>query len=569
VPIVEYIYFMLPKISDINTLKDDIIAGIVVFLVALPLCLGIAQASNPKQASSELTAETVLLDKVSQLTNVQSLPEYQAFQASRPKPIENPVNPLAGIIAGIIGGIIIGAVSKSHTSVSGPAAGLTAVVAAGILKLGLFEVFLVSTIIAGALQIVMGKLNWGIIGDYVPNAVIKGMLSAIGILLISKQIPHLIGWDKDPEGDESFQQPDGQNTFSEIIESFNHISFNAAMIGVIGILILILFETQFIKRIKLFKYLPGQLIVVIVGVLLSSFFNRQGNSLESDQIVRLPIFNSIDDIMSGLKSPSWSSFGNIHVWLTGLTVALVASLETLLGIEAVDKIDKFERITPTNHELIAQGLGNMASGLLGGLPLTSVIVRSSANIEAGAKTKRSAIIHGALLLLALLIFPQYLNLIPNSALAAILIFTGYKLAKISLFKQMYQMGWNQFAPFLITIIAILGTDLLKGVIIGMAIGLFFVLKSNYHKSFLIINDGNDYYLKLKNEVSFLDKSRIKNALINLPNGATLIIDTTMCNFMDLDVQEEIRQFIVRSPLSNIKVELNRLNNHRFLFDKIT
>lgn len=516
-----------------SDLKSDLPAGLVVFLVALPLCLGVAQASNPTG-----------LDVI---------------------------KPLSGLIAGIVGGIIIGFVSGSKLSVSGPAAGLTAVVGSSITTLGTFELFLCATIVAGFLQIIMGIAKLGVVGAYIPNTVIKGMLSAIGIILILKQFPKLIGWDIDPEGDETFIQVDGENTFTEIIQALNHISPVALLIGIVGIIILTIYELPQVKKITLLTYIPGPLIVVLAGVFINQYFVQNGNTykLDSEHLVNLINIANPADMMNYLPRPNFAGLLQYKVWLVAITIALVASLETLLGVEAIDKIDPEKANTPTNRELLAQGSGNFISGLLGGLPLTSVIVRSSANVNSGAKSKLSTIIHGFLLLISLLFLAPLINKIPNAALAAILIFTGYKLAKISLFKLMYSKGWDQFIPFIVTIVAILLTDLLKGVVVGIIVGLFFVTRSNYRTAITVINDGSNYLLKLKKEVSFLNKLKVKNTLSAIPNNSYLLIETTSANFIDLDVQEEIVEFISTCKARNIRLEIKSAYGKKFLFNNIT
>ena len=514
-----------------SNLKKDIPSGLVVFLVALPLCLGVAQASNPVGADL--------------------------------------IKPISGLIAGIIGGIVIGLISGSPLSVSGPAAGLTAVVASSVTQLGTFELFLCSTIIAGLLQIIMGVCRLGVFGAYIPNTVIKGMLSAIGIILILKQFPKLIGWDKDPEGDETFLQVDGENTFTEILTSINNISPVALLIGALGIFILIFYERPTIKKIKAFQIIPGPLVVVLIGVFINYLFLNQQNTfaLDAEHLVKLDVLKTPADLISKLPVPKWSGFFSYEVWLIGFTVAMVASLESLLGVEAVDKIDPDKRITPTNRELIAQGSGNMISGFLGGLPLTSVIVRSSANVNSGAKSKVATIIHGILLLVSLLFLAILINKIPYAALAAILIFTGYKLAKISLFKEMYKKGWDQFIPFIVTIVAILFTDLLKGVVVGIVVGLFYVIRSNFRTVLSFTKEGKKYTLKLTKEVSFLSKLQVKNALESVENNANLIIDCTNADFIDLDIQEEIRSFIDSAKDQyNIHVEVIDNSNKKYLFN---
>lgn len=504
----------------LQNVGSDFPASVVVFLVALPLCLGIALGSGAPLFS--------------------------------------------GIIAGIVGGIVIGSLSGSQLSVSGPAAGLTAIVFAAITKLQVYEAFLVAVVVAGLFQLVLGFLKAGIIGDYIPNSVIKGMLAAIGIILILKQLPHFVGYDKDFQGDESFSQIDKENTFSEIFNSFNAITPAALLIGLISIGILIIWETKFFKSRKLLTLIPGPLVVVIVAVLLNMLFNNNedyfhwGNKHVS--LVALPIAEDASMFVSFFMFPDFSYISNPQVWISGLTIAIVASLETLLGIEAVDKLDPFKRVTPTNRELKAQGVGNMVSGLIGGLPLTSVIVRSSANVMTGAKTKMSTIFHGFLLLLSVFFIPKVMNLIPLSGLAAILIFTGYKLAKVGLFKDFYRRGLDQFVPFVVTIVAILLTDLLVGIIVGILVGLFFMVRSNFKSSVVVVNDENRYLVRLRKDVSFLNKPIIKRKLEEVPANSSIIIDATRADFIDKDIIEEINNFLKHAHLKNITVEIKKSLN---------
>lgn len=494
---------------------SDFSASIVVLLVALPLCLGIALGSGAPLFS--------------------------------------------GIIAGVIGGIVVGLASGSQLSVTGPAAGLTVIVATAILKLQVFEAFLLAVVIAGILQIILGFIKAGVIGDYIPNSVIKGMLAAIGLILILKQFPHLIGYDADFGGDESFLQDNKENTFSGILSAINYITPAAIVIGIASLLILILWEQKFMKSQKWIQVIPGPLVVVLVGTLISVYFKmyQPDLALENKHLVSLPIAANLGDFFSFFTFPKLQYLKNPDVWITGVTLAIVASLETLLGLEAVDKLDPLKRVSPTNRELKAQGLGNIFSGLLGGLPLTSVVVRSSANVSAGAKTKMSAILHGVFMLLCVAFIPLILNKIPLSALAAILIFTGYKLAKVSLFKEFYQKGWDQFMPFVITIVAILMTDLLKGIIIGIGVGLFFMIRSNFRSSVFIVNDNNKFLFRLRKDVSFLNKPIVKKKLEEVPLNAFVLIDATRADFIDKDVIEEINNFIVHAHLKNIKVEIKK------------
>jgi MFS superfamily sulfate permease-like transporter len=496
-----------------QNLGADIPSSIVVFLVALPLCLGIALASNAPLFS--------------------------------------------GLIAGMVGGIVIGALSGSQLSVSGPAAGLTAIVAAAILKLPSFEAFLLSVFICGALQIILGFIKAGVIGDYVPNCVIKGMLAAIGLILILKQFPHLVGYDKDYAGDESFVQSNNENTFSSIAHAFRVITPVALLIGVLGIAFQVFWEKFSTKRGGFFKLIPAPLVVVLLGIGINALAQNWGRPLSAEQLVNLPTASSAGEFFSFFTAPDWSAIGNKEMWIAAVTLALVASLETLLSIEAIDDLDPYQRVTNKERELKAQGVGNMVSGLIGGLPLTSVIVRSSANVNAGAQTKMSAISHGILLLLCVAFVPRLLNLIPNAALAAVLIYTGYKLAKPALFRTFYRKGWDQFIPFVVTIVAILLTDLLKGVVIGIVVGLFFVFRSNFRSAVFVVHDANRYLFRLRKDVSFLNKAIIKNKLEEVPENAIVLIDASRADFIDRDVVETIEDFMIHAPLKNISVELKR------------
>jgi MFS superfamily sulfate permease-like transporter len=493
----------------------DIPASIVVLLVALPLCLGIALGSGAPLFS--------------------------------------------GIIAGISGAVIVGIFSGSQLSVSGPAAGLTVIVAAAITQLQSFEAFLLAVVLAGVIQLILGFVKAGVIGDYIPSAVIKGMLAAIGIILILKQLPHFIGYDADFEGDQAFAQEDQQNTFSEITGALRFITPSALIIGTISLSILMVWEMKLLKSIKLFNLIPGALIAVIAGILLNEYFKTANTiaALQSKQLVALPVAKNIQGFFAFFMHPDFGYLNNIMVWKSAFTIAIVASLETLLSIEAADKLDPLKRVTPPNRELKAQGIGNIVSGLLGGLPLTSVVVRTSANIAAGAQTKLSTITHGVLLFVCVLFIPSLLNKIPLSSLAAILIFTGYKLAKVSLFKNFFQKGWDQFVPFVVTIIAILVTDLLTGIIVGIFVGLFFMIRSNFHSSVLMVNDHNNYLIRLRKDVSFLNKPIIKNKLEHVPEDAFVMIDVTRADFIDKDIIEEINNFLCHAHLKNITVEVKK------------
>jgi MFS superfamily sulfate permease-like transporter len=502
----------------------DIPSAIVVFLVALPLCIGIAIASD--------------------------------------------ASPFSGLIAGVIGGVVVGLLSGSSLSVSGPAAGLAAIVASAIHDLGSFEIFLLASFLAGGLQLLFGFFKGGGIGRYVPNAVIKGMLAAIGILIILKQIPHFVGYDADPEGEESFIQPDGQNTFSELWIALSRFSPLATLIASVAAAILLFYETRFMKRQAWIKYVPGPLVAVISGVLLNMFLVPEGHALalSDEHVVQIPVFESLHELFGFITMPDWAAIGNYKVWITAFTLAIVASLETLLSLEAADKLDPQKRISPANRELYAQGTGNMLSALIGGLPVTSVVVRSSANINAGAKSKASAVLHGLLLMICVFAIPGILNMIPKAALASILILTGYKLANVALFKSYYQRGRQQFIPFIVTIIAIIFTDLLIGILVGILVGLYFVMRSNFRSSMIMVQDGDKYLIRFAREVSFLNKSRLVDYLQKIPDQSAVLIDPLRNEFMDRDIIETVNDFIASSEARDIRVYIMRDKRHDEIFD---
>ena len=495
-------------------LGNNLSASIVVLLVALPLCVGIALASG------------------------------------------TPI--FSGIIAGIIGGIVVGQLSGSHLSVSGPAASLTFVVSAMIIKLGSFETFLLAILIAGAFQILFAFLKGGIVGDYIPNAVIKGMVAAIGIILMMKQIPHLLGYDADFEGDESFLQDDHNNTITTILTAVNFLTPMSVLIGGVSMVLLIFWEQFNHQRNKWIHYVPGPLVVVLVAVVLNTYGAGLFNMLPLEQkhLVWLPVANNVQEFVSFFTFPNFHEIGNPEVWLAGFMLAVIASLETLLGIEAIDKIDPLKRITPSNKELKAQGIGNIISGLIGGLPITSVIVRSSANVSAGAKSKQSTIFHGVLILIGVALIPFILNKIPLSAIAAILIVTGYKIARINIFKEMHQKGLNQFIPFCITIIAILFSNLLFGIAIGIIASVIFIIRGNFKSAILMIQDNNQYLIRFRKDITFLNKAIIKQKLESLPNNSYLLIDIRKADFIDKDVIDEINDFLCHVHLKNISVSFS-------------
>lgn len=494
-----------------NYLKSDIPASLVVFLVALPLCLGIAVASGAP--------------------------------------------PLAGLIAGIVGGVVVGAISGSHVSVSGPAAGLTTVVLNAINEMGAFDLFLSTVVVAGLIQLVLGFLKAGIIGYYFPSAVIKGMLTAIGLILILKQIPHGVGYDKDYPGDLKFEQQDSKNTFTEIVEAFKHPSEGAIVILIISLIIIILFEQGFIKKLKGLNLIPGALVVVLAGVLINQFFISFYPQwlLDNEHLVNIPVAGSLSDLQGLITFPNFSLIGTKQFWMIAVTIALVASIESLLSTEAADKLDPQKRITPASRELLAQGAGNTISALLGGLPVTAVIVRSTANITAGAKTKMSAILHGLLLLVLALSIPRLLNLIPLSCLAAILLQVGYKLAKPAIFIKMYKSGWNQFLPFIITVVAILFTDLLIGIGIGMVVGMFFVLRSNFLQAIIITEFKGNYMVRISRDAFFTNKAHLMKSLREIPDGSKVIINALRIRFIDADIMEVLSDFIISAKHRNIKI----------------
>jgi len=503
-----------PSFKDyIKSLPNDLTASVVVFLVALPLCLGVALASNAPLFS--------------------------------------------GIIAGVIGGIVVGLASRSHLSVSGPAAGLTAIVAGSLALLPSFEAFLLAVVMAGVMQLILGFAKAGVIGDFVPGSVIKGMLAAIGLILLINQFPHLLGDDSQFETDEGV--PRKGNIFSNFFFAFTNINTSAFIIGGLALLLNIFWEKFQKGKTGFIRFVPGPLLMVILGVTLNQLFQTQNwlPALTGEHLVILPMANTPTEFFSFFTSPDWSQLGNSAVLTIAITLALVASLETLLSIEAVDELDPYQRVTPTNRELKAQGLGNIVSGLLGGLPVTSVIVRSSANVNSGAKTKMSTIYHGTLLLLCVAFIPFLLNQIPKSALAAVLIFTGYKLAKPSLFIGFYKKGWNQFLPFVGTILAILATDLLKGVLIGIGIAIIFIIRTNFKSAIVVVNDTNKYLVRLRKDVSFLNKAILKQGLEKVPANSYVIIDVSRADFIDQDILEIIEDFQKHAPLENIKVEIKQ------------
>jgi MFS superfamily sulfate permease-like transporter len=499
-----------------KTLPSDLLAGLVVFLVALPLCLGIALASNA--------------------------PLY------------------SGILAGIIGGIVVGAISGSSTSVSGPAAGLTAVVAFQIAQLGSFELFLAAVVIAGVIQILMSIAKMGFIAAFFPSSVIKGLLCAIGIILILKQIPHVLGHDADRIGNMSFFEPDQENTFSSLIQTLFDINEGAALIGLSSLVILIAWDKiRFLKK----SHIPSPVVIIAYSVLLSIFLKNFGENwvIGPSHLVQVPVATSIKDAMNFFTFPDFDIFNDSKVFIAAITIALVASLETLLNIEAIDKIDPIQRNSPPNRELLAQGIGNITAGLLGALPLTSVIVRSSVNINAGVKTKLSTILHGFLILGSVLLVPNWLNQIPLSALGAILLVTGLKLADPNLFIQMWREGKNQFLPFIITVLAIVFTDLLIGVLVGLGIAICFILHSNIRRPIKKIMEKHAtgaevLHIELPNQVSFFNRASLENTLKSVPSGGHVLIDAKGTDYIDPDILDLILDYQKGGKAHNVVVSLS-------------
>jgi carbonic anhydrase len=500
--------------SVFKNLKYDFPAGIAVFFVSIPLCLGIAHASG--------------------------------------------VPLLSGLISGIIGGLIVGSLSKSPLSVSGPAAGLATIAVSSIQELGSYEAFLLAVSFAGVFQLILGFLRAGIISKYIPHCVINGMLAAIGLLLIFKQIPHLVGYDIEVMGVED-------NTLTTIFHSFSHINFGISIIGLLSLSILFLWAKYAPAKLKI---LPGSVIVVLFSTLSAYLYNHWGfNSFTTDHFVDIPIINSLSSFSENIRMPDWAMINNSKIYLVALTLALVASLETLLSIEAVDKIDPLKRHTSSSKELLAQGIGNIVSGCTGGLPITSVIVRSSVNVSAGGRTKTATILHGFLILLGLIFFAGFLNYIPLTGLAAVLIHTGYKLVSPTTFLKEYKQGWDQFIPGIITVISILFSDLLIGVAIGLTVSAFFVVAKSYASSSFVVEDhGHKKIMILGESIHFLHKYKIVRFLNNFPSESTLEIDASKTVFIDHDIEDAINDFKEIAKEKNITVIygglLNKMQNRR-------
>lgn len=501
-------------------LRADLPAGLVVFLVAVPLCLGIALASGAPLFS--------------------------------------------GIIAGIVGGILVGAVSGSPLGVSGPAAGLAVIVLNAITALGSFQAFLLSVVFAGLIQLALGFARAGVIGYYFPSSVIKGMLTGIGLTIILKQLPHALGYDPDPEGSLSFVEPGGENTFSALGHMLSAVQPGAVIVALVSLAILLLWEQPVVKRVRASLWIQGPLVAVAAGMALNAAFATlaPGLVIAPSHLVQLPVLDSLANVGSLFTLPDFSQLGNPAIYTTALTLAVVASLETLLCVEATDRLDPLKRVTPTDRELKAQGLGNVVSGLIGGLPITQVIVRSSANIQSGARTKMAAVLHGVFLLVAALLMPAVLNLTPLATLAAVLLMVGYKLAKPALFAEMYRHGWEQFLPFAVTIAGILATDLLVGIGLGMGVAVFMILLTNYRNPYSLVTrahkPGEVFRLELSEDVSFLNRAAILRTLDAIPPGSRVEIDATRSVHIDHDVFEILRDFEQKAALNDIALTMSGL-----------
>jgi MFS superfamily sulfate permease-like transporter len=500
-------------LSVFANLRYDIPASIVVLLVALPLCLGVALASGAPLFS--------------------------------------------GVIAGVVGGIVVGIVSKSPLSVSGPAAGLTVIVLNAIQTLPTYEAFLLAVVLAGGFQILFGVLRAGVIGDFIPSSVIKGMLAAIGLILILKQIPHAVGYDADFMGSERFDQSRGGNTFSSLFALTDQLSHGAIIISFISMAFLFWWDKTQPKFTNWLRYAPGPLAVVIFGIVAAQIFGAHFPDLaiNPDLLVQVPVASSAEEFFDFFRAPDFNLLHSQDIWFIALTIAIIASIESLLSIEAVDKLDPFKRITPTNRELMAQGVGNITCGMLGGIPVTSVIVRSSANVNSGARTKLSTITHGLLLLICVISIPSILNLIPLSALAAVLIVVGYKLTKPRIFVDLYNKGAAEIVPFVVTILAILLTDLLKGIAIGVVVGIAFVIIHNFRSSVLFIQNGHNYLVRPKKDLYFIHKYELRQKLNKVPSQASVMVDLTRASFVDRDNIEIINDFIINAGFRDITIHI--------------
>jgi len=507
--------------NRLSSIKSDFSASVIVFFIAIPLCLGIAHASGAPLFS--------------------------------------------GIIAGIIGGIVVGAISGSQLGVSGPAAGLVAVVISSLALLdNSWQAFLLSVVVAGILQVIAGMIGWGLIAYYLPSSVIKGMLSGIGLVIIMTQIPYALGIESFIESTNFIVEANQLDAISSLLAPVKSINPAAFLISILGFFILLVWEQFLLPRYKIFKVLQGPLMVVVLGIILNFCYQEQiiPFTLQPNQMVNIPISNGVLGFFNLLVYPDFSQITNFRIYQIGFVIALIASIETLLCVEATDKLDPRKRVTPTSRELIAQGVGNICSGLIGGLPITQVIVRSSANITFGAQTKLSAILHGVLILICVFTIPHVLNLIPLAALAVILIMIGYKLTRPAIYVEMYEAGWEQFIPFITTVLGIIFYSLLAGVAIGMAVGIFIIIRHNYRNSHHIMKDHEKlhYRINLAEEVSFLNKGSILKELKNLPDNSTVLINAKKSKYIDYDVLEIINNFSKTAKDKNINVILEGIPN---------
>jgi len=506
------------RLPNFSSARSDLPAGLVVFLVALPLCLGVALASGAPLIS--------------------------------------------GIIAGVIGGIVVALFSGSELSVSGPAAGLAVIVLKSIEELKSFPAFALAVLLSGAFQLGIGLLRAGVIGDFIPNMVIKGMLAGIGIVIILKQIPHALGDDNDFVGDEGFNQPDHLNTFNEVTQSVGSINYGAIVISLISLVILFGWDHPAIRRRRWISVVPAPLLCVVFGTLMNEAFKVLAPSwvlsAAKHHLVELPVLGSIHEVLNTLQFPDFSRISDPLVWKVALTVAIVGSLESLLSLEACDKLDTEKRISNPNAELRAQGIGNLMSGFFGGLPVTSVIVRSSANIYSGAKTRLSSIIHGILLLVAVLLIPTVLNRVPLACLASILLSVGYKLSSWKIIRSVWKEGWSQFLPFVITVAAIVLTDLLKGILIGLGVSVFFVMRAYTRTALTMVKEGEDILIRLNKDLTFVNKQELKARLREVPDGARLVIDGVRAHYVDHDAAEVIREFCEGASHRGIQTQCRRV-----------
>ncbi len=500
-----------PSLRD--SWRRDLPASLVLVVIALPLCLGIALASGAPLS--------------------------------------------AGIVSGVLGGIAVGLLSNSQLMVTGPAAGLTVIVATGIGTLGSFNALLTAVLIAGLLQLVFSVLRVGVVGYYIPSSLTKGILASIGIVLILKQLPHAVGYDADFVGDEAFQQSNAQNTFSALFDTLQNVRPGAVIVALVSLALLVLLDRPALRRVRL---LPAPLIVVAVGVIFNAIFVAFAPTLaiQAPQLVQLPGIDGARGLAGFFIRPDWLAFASIDAWRLGATIAVVASVETLISLEATDKIDQFKRYSDTNRELLAQGIGNTLAGLIGGLPMTGVIVRSAANIDAGARTRWSAVLHGVLLLVFVLAIPSVLNRIPLASIAALLIYTGYKLATPALFRTTWSLGKTQFLPFALTIIAVVMTNLLVGIAVGVAAALIIILGQSLGQPALKVVSPKGAVLtrfQLPDQATFLARANIERTLSALPDGCRVEIDGTKTTRFDYDVLERLHDFSATAQLRNIDYRL--------------